>query len=104
MSDTQFTRADFRPSRKRSTYPRQRAWGGQKQAPPAFLAAAKLNGLAFLPRCDHCGRVAMRGLTVCRFHGGGKIAAQSRPYVKSAKRTARAALVQAAQASVGEND
>jgi hypothetical protein len=91
MSDTHFTALDWRPSAKRATYPRQRAYGGQKQAPAAFLAAAKRNGLAYLPRCNHCGRVAMRGLAVCRFHGGGKIASRFRPYVKSARRAARAA-------------
>jgi hypothetical protein len=91
MSDTHFTALDWRPSRKRASYPRVRAHGGQKQAPAAFLAAAKLTGLAHLPRCDHCGRVAMRGLNVCRVHGGGKIASQSRPYVKGQKELARIA-------------
>lgn len=93
MSDTQFTALDWRPSRKRATYPRQRAWGGQKEAPAAFLAAARLTGLAHLPRCDHCRRVAMRGLNVCRAHGGGKIASQSRPYAKSVKTLVKFAAV-----------
>jgi hypothetical protein len=93
MSDTQFTALDFRPSRKRASYPRVRAWGGQKEAPAAFLAAAKRNGLAFLPKCAHCSDVAMRGLTVCRRHGGGKIASQTRPYVKSVKTVIKFASV-----------
>ena len=91
MSDTQFSALDWRPSVKRATYPRQRAYGGQKRAPAAFLAAAKLYGLASARKCDHCGRVAMRETTVCRFHGGGKIASQSRPYVKGQKELARIA-------------
>ena len=86
MSDTQFSALDWRPSRKRASYPRQRAYGGQKQAPAALLAAGKLHGLAKARKCDHCGRVALRETTVCRFHGGGKIASLKRPYVKRPKR------------------
>jgi hypothetical protein len=102
MSETHFTALDWRPSRKRTTYPRQRSWGGQKQAPAAFLAAAKRNGLAFLPKCAHCGDVAMREALVCRRHGGGKIASLKRPYVKSRRRAARAAQApQSSQALAG---
>ena len=84
MSDTQFSALDWRPSRKRASYPRQRAYGGQKEANAAFLAAARLSGIGSGKHrlCDHCGRVAMREANVCRWHGGGKIAAQSRPYVR----------------------
>ena len=32
-------------------------------------------------RCDHCGRVAMRDLPVCRWHGGARWAARLRPYL-----------------------
>ena len=85
MSDTHFTALDWRPSRKRASYPRVRAHGGQKKAPAAFLAAAKRTGLAHVRKCAHCGRVAMREATVCRWHGGGKIASLKRPYVKSAR-------------------
>lgn len=96
MSETQFTALDWRPSRKRASYPRQRAHGGQKRAPAAFLAAARVSGIGSGKHrlCDHCGRVALRETTVCRWHGGGKIASQSRPYVKSARRAARAAQAQ----------
>ena len=86
MSETQFTRADWRPSRKRASHPRVRAYGGQKKAPAAFLAAGKLYGLAKARKCAHCGRVALRETSVCRFHGGGKVASLKRPYVKRPRR------------------
>ena len=80
MSETQFSKADWRPSKKRVTYVRERAWGGQKQAPLAFLAAAKFAGLNTncSLRCSRiaistgrpCCRVAMKGTTLCLSHGG----------------------------------
>jgi hypothetical protein len=93
MSDTQFTALDWRPSPRRATYPRVKPYGGQKQAPAAFLAAAKVSGFGSGKhrRCAraNCTGWAMRETTVCRLHGGGKIASQSRPYVKSRRRAAR---------------
>jgi hypothetical protein len=87
MSDTQFTALDWRPSRKRASYPRVRAHGGQKQAPAAFLAAARVSGFGSGKhrRCDHCTRWALKGLGVCRWHGGATIASKARPYVRTAR-------------------
>jgi hypothetical protein len=99
MSDTQFSALDWRPSRKRASHPRVRSWGGQKQAPAALLAAGKNYGFAHARKCDHCGRVAMREATVCRWHGGGKIAAQSRPYVRPLRAIERNAAKTVAQAA-----
>jgi hypothetical protein len=96
MSDTHFTALDWRPSRKRASYPRVRSWGGQKQANAAFLAqSGSVAGFGSGKHrlCDHCGRVAVREATVCRWHGGGKIAAQSRPYAKSVKTLVKFAAV-----------
>jgi len=91
MSETQFSKADWRPSKKRATYGRVRAWGGQKQAPLAFLAAAKLAGLNTnrAMRCSRiavstgrpCRRVAMKGTTLCLSHGGAGVARTFRTYV-----------------------
>jgi hypothetical protein len=98
MSDTQFTALDWRPSRKRASYPRVRAWGGQKKAPAAFLAAARLSGFASGKhrRCDHCTRWALKGLGVCRWHGGATHASKSRPYVRTARTIALANASQTA--------
>jgi hypothetical protein len=91
MSEAQFTKADWRPSKKRATYVRKRAWGGQKQAPPAFLAAAKSAGLNTnrAMRCSRiavstgrrCRRVAMKGTTLCLSHGGAGVVRIFRAYV-----------------------
>jgi len=91
MSETQFTKADWRPSKKRVTYVRERAWGGQKQAPLAFLAAAKFAGLNTncSLRCSRiaistgrpCCRVAMKGTTLCLSHGGAGVVRIFRAYV-----------------------
>jgi len=87
MSDERFTRDDWRPGKRRRSYPRVRDWGGRKSAPAAFLAMAPFVGLASdkAARCRHCKRVAMRGLPVCRFHGGARWAAQRRPYATRRK-------------------
>ena len=87
MSDTQFTALDWRPSRKRASYPRQRAYGGQKEANAAFLAAARVSGIGSGKHrlCAKCGRVAVREASVCRWHGGATHASKARPYVKTAR-------------------
>jgi hypothetical protein len=85
MSETQFTRLDWRPSRKRASRPRSLPWGGQKQAPAAFLAAARASGFGTPgndTRCAHCRRFAMRESGLCRFHNGPRLAMAARPYVK----------------------
>jgi hypothetical protein len=93
MSETQFDRSDWRPSRKRASYARQRAWGGQKQAPAAFLATSgRVAGFGSGKhrRCDHCTRWAMKDLNVCRWHGGATATAKKRPYVRTARTIALA--------------
>lgn len=81
----QFTKADWRPGKRRASYPRKRAWGGAKVAPAAFVAMARLVGFgseaAKARQCRHCRRPAMRGLPVCREHGGASHAARRRPFV-----------------------
>ena len=94
MSETQFSRADWRPGAKRQTHPRQKCYGGQKQAPVAFLAAAKLAGLGTptAERCTatarstgrKCRHVAMKDTGLCLIHGGALIARKLRPYVATA--------------------
>ena len=91
MSETQFSAADWRPGKRRKTYPRQRRHNGQKQAPPAFTAAGKLSGigsgkhrLCGARRRDGgvCRSIAMNGCAHCRLHGGAMQAARLRPYVR----------------------
>jgi hypothetical protein len=81
----QFTRDDWRPSRKRATTPRVRDWGGAQTINANLLAHAAKPGMFApgAPRCRHCGRVAMAslGLPVCRQHGGARWASVRRPYV-----------------------
>jgi hypothetical protein len=85
-SDAQFTRLDWRPTVRRATYPRVRDWGGQKKANPLFLAHRAKPG-AFgqpgLPKCRHCAQPAMRGLPVCKWHGGAGVTATRRPYARA---------------------
>jgi hypothetical protein len=44
MSDTQFTKLDWRPGKRRRTQPRVQAYGGKDRA-GRFLVAAKFVGL-----------------------------------------------------------
>ena len=91
LSETQFSRADWRPGRRRKTVPRVRDYGGQKQAPIAFLVAGKFAGLHTnrAKRCTGialstgrtCRRVAMKGTDFCLLHGGALAAKRIRPYV-----------------------
>jgi hypothetical protein len=90
MSDEQFTALDWRPSKKRASYPRVRAWGGQKKAPLNFLIAAAQSGFGKGPqKFCFCGRPAFREALACRFHGGALHAAKKRPYRKSPHREYR---------------
>jgi hypothetical protein len=91
MSETQFSKSDWRPSKKRASYPRQHAWAGQKVAPPAFLAAAKLNGFGKgkQRRCSQCRGWALRESIACRLHGGASVAAKKRPYIRTPSREER---------------
>jgi hypothetical protein len=84
MSDTQFSAADWRPGSRRGSYPRQRAWGGQKQAPAAFLALSGSTvgfGSGKHERCAHCGRFALKDVGLCRWHGGARATMKRRPYI-----------------------
>jgi hypothetical protein len=92
MSETQFSALDWRPGKKRRTYVRQRRAGGQKQAPPAFIAAGKLSGIgsgkhricsARRRDGERCGSIAMTDCETCRLHGGAtRTAYVLRPYVR----------------------
>ena len=91
MSETQFSRLDWRPGKRRRTQPRVRAYAGQKEAPVNFLAAAKLVGLHTntAKRCTatarstgrKCRRVALKGTNWCLCHSGALVARRLRPYV-----------------------
>ena len=91
LSETQFTRLDWSPGKRRRTQPRQRSYGGQKEAPPGLLAAARRVGLHTLTakRCTatanstgrKCRRVAVTGSNVCMVHGGALALKRNRPYV-----------------------
>ena len=91
MSETHFDRLEWRAGARRRTQPRVHDYGGQKQAPVAFLAAARLAGLG-TPTAKRCKRIAvstgrpcrhpaMRGSDYCLSHGGAARAKQIRPYV-----------------------
>jgi hypothetical protein len=100
MSETNFTRADWRPGKRRRTYVRVKPYGGRKEAPPAFLAAVKLHAIGApldkRARCAgkrrdgcRCGMIALNGSTFCRRHGGAMSAKLTRPYVAVAWRNGR---------------
>jgi hypothetical protein len=82
-----FTRATWRPGKKRRMYKRVKPYGGQIAAPAAFLEAGQRN--AFKPGrpgyriCSAtkrdgspCGMLALKGLKVCGAHGGFSILAR----------------------------
>jgi hypothetical protein len=91
VSETQFTKADWRPGRHHVTRPRVRAYGGQKEAPLGLIAARGLVGLHTnrAARCTatalstgrKCRRVAVTGASVCMNHGGALALMRNRPYV-----------------------
>lgn len=101
MSNTQFTRADWRPGNRRKTYPRQRDFGGRKQAPAALIAAGLHAGLHTntAARCTaianstgrKCRRVAVTGCSKCMCHGGALSLIAKRGYVKTQGGQERAA-------------
>jgi hypothetical protein len=92
MSENQFTALDWRPGKRRKTYVRKMRSGGQKQAPPAFIAAGKLSGIgsgkhricgARKRNGEPCRDIAMKGCDHCRAHGGASQTARTiRPYVR----------------------
>jgi hypothetical protein len=81
----QFTKLDWKQGKKNPRRPRLRAYGGQKEAPAAFLEAAKSagfsKGLVGLKRCKHCGRLAMTGYHVCWVHGAATSEARKGKWV-----------------------
>jgi hypothetical protein len=90
MSDTQFTKLDWRPGKRRRTQPRVQAYGGKDRA-GRFLVAAKFVGLHTdrAARCTatarstgrKCCRVAVAGANVCMVQGGARVLKSTRPYV-----------------------
>jgi hypothetical protein len=92
MSESHFSALDWKPGKRRGSYVRERRCGGQKQAPPAFIAAGKLSGIgsgkhricSALTRAGvPCRDIAMKGCDHCRAHGGASQTARLiRPYVR----------------------
>ena len=93
VSETQFSRRDWRPGKRNRTRPRQRDYGGQKEAPAGLVAARKFVGLNTLAarRCKRialstgkpCRHPAMRGSDYCLSHGGSVTVSKQRPYVST---------------------
>jgi hypothetical protein len=89
VSETQFSRADWRPGKRRRTQPRQRDFGGAKEAQAGLIAARKFVGLNTLAarRCKRiavstgkpCRHRAMRGSDYCLSHGGSAAVSKQRP-------------------------
>ena len=65
VSETQFSRSDWRPGARRKTVPRVRCCGGQKEAPLWLLAAGKLVGL-HTNRAARCTAIALSTGRKCR--------------------------------------
>jgi hypothetical protein len=94
LSETQFSRLDWRPGKRRRTQPRVHDFGGQKEAPAGLIAARKFVGLDTdrATRCtaiarstgQKCRHVAMKGSNLCLVHGGALGARKSRPYAATA--------------------
>jgi hypothetical protein len=94
VSETHFTKLDWRPGNRRKTVPRVRCYGGQKEAPVGLIAARKLVGLHTnrAARCTatalstgrKCRHVAVTGANVCMLHGGTFALKRNRPYVRTA--------------------
>lgn len=93
MSETHFSALDWRPGKRRRSYVRKMRSGGQKQAPPAFLAMS--GSVAGIGSGKHricgaptragapCRDIAMRGCDHCRQHGGASQTSRLiRPYVR----------------------
>ncbi len=77
-----FTRADWRPGKKHTRRKRKNPYAGRKVAPEAFVENGKRHrwtkGRPGARICEaikkkdgqRCGMLAMRGIKVCRVHGG----------------------------------
>jgi len=96
MSDTQFTRLTWRAGARRVTRPRQRHYGGQVEANPALLAAARLHqfGSGAHATCKaiarktglRCTQPTIGGLGICRHHRGAANMASRGLYVRRKRR------------------
>jgi hypothetical protein len=98
MSEDQFTRADWRPGKRRRSSPRIRDWGGRKSLPSALVGLGPAHGFGKGPqkRCRHCRRFAFKLSGLCRFHNAGKVEPTlGRPYVRRRGRTERNAIIEA---------
>jgi hypothetical protein len=104
-----FTRETWRAGGRSRLRKRTKPWGGQKTAPPAFLAAAKLAaikpGRANRRLCSSikrdgtpCRRLAMKDCKGCESHGGIRALATQGKYQPSGRTAAfkatRAAAVE----------
>jgi hypothetical protein len=76
MSDEQFTRADWRPGKRRRSTPRVRDWGGRKQLSDGLRACGATHGFGSgkQKRCKHCKRFAYKDTGLCGHHGGPQVA------------------------------
>jgi hypothetical protein len=93
MSETHFSRCEWRAGARRKTQPRVKCYGGQKVAPAGLIAARKFAGFdtPTAKRCTRiavstgqpCKHVAMRGSDYCLSHGGAAAAKRIRPYVRT---------------------
>ena len=91
MSETHFSRLDWRPGARRRTQPRVKCYGGQKTAPIGLVAARKFVGLNTnaAKKCMRiaastgkpCRHPAMKGSNYCLSHGGAAAAKRIRTYV-----------------------
>jgi hypothetical protein len=108
-----FTKADWRPGKRRKRIKRVKPWGGRKTAPAAFLEAAKATWFkkgyegsrvcsAIKRNGEPCGRLALRGLKVCGAHGGWSQCARLGVLVKTGKK--QAIQAQRAAAIEGRSD
>lgn len=58
----------------------------KEQGVPLALAAVRHKTyIQHLPKCKHCGNIAMRDQKVCYRHGGASVAAKRGLYVKTGK-------------------
>jgi hypothetical protein len=101
-----FTRATWRPGKKRRLRKRKNAYAGSTVAPPAFLEAAKQTQFKpGRPGCricsavkrdgTPCGRLALKGFVGCEAHGGFQYLARRGELQKSGRTAAfRAAAIE----------
>ncbi len=79
----QLTKQTWRKGKSHKMHKRQRAWGGQTEAPEGFEEAGvpyRFGGPNAPPKCTAkkrdgtpCGMIALKGMRVCGAHGGWKV-------------------------------